>query len=621
MDNTFQRLCQLYLSEEKLTRNKEYKKLVKQVSPETLNKVEQLEKKLKKEAKKIGYATDYKSYSLMIENYISQKGTLTEKEKVQYLKLLITLSKIYNIDLRDELNKYNIVAKNDNKKELFYQFCRLILDDDYQGINELKKTHEKQETLYKKALAFIEYIKDKIKHLDLDINSNYFDEILNIYLAKKANLNDEEKTEYLKILLYLSEIYQVNLKKMFLKQKEKSVESSFSNIIENEELLKAMIEQRRDNGYFDIKSLYIKSDILPVLSHNYDDLKLQADLLHRLLNIFVNKMVNGLYTDLNSEYTKLVGEEELKILKDLDREKIYELLKLIREKEPVNYLVRKFKLTNNIYELITKAVSETLDFDQLKIGTKTNNMFDVSEKTNDITIYISGAILEINLLINEYIRECVLNKVNYELRLEQTDLTNNLYLFANSSDLRIKISILETVKEKYENIIKMLTTPLKISCSIDNSYYGLTKRYVYKKQDELSYIDYFNYLTEVAYYSILAKKVLSNIKDETEEKVIKGFINLDNIEYNEQEAANPILAKYNGTAFENIKDIINKYLPSINNWGDNDMNELLREFKNSLCCLNDKWCEEDAIAHSNLALNSDIANTLLAIKNNCSEKE
>ncbi len=633
MENIFQKLCQFYLNNEDKEDNEEFKNLVNEVNKDELNKIQKLVAKIRKNTKELGYGSDFDSYCVIFEDYINKKDDLSEEEKTNYLKVLVTLSKVYEIDLRDELKVYISDKKSVSQKEIFYRFCRYSLEpnDDVEEFNELQKLAKEQnvdfQEVQKNAIVFVEDIKKQIEKYQIEVTDNYFEAMFNDYLNKKSSFTNQEKAEYLRILLYLSEIYNLNLRERLIEEKKDKkivVNEKINCLLDNDEVLRTMLVQRYDNCYFDIKALYLKSDKLTAKNDKYDYLKMQADLTYRLYSIFVDKIENYAFDDLNSAYANLVGENELDRLKNLNREEIYELLTLINKNEPVNYLIRKFKLTSNLYNFIVKSLEEATDIYSENVGTKEHNMFNVPLDDNDIVIYLSGPLFESNFIINEYIKGCALNNVNYELNIEQTDLTSNTYLYANKNDLTIKLDILDKIGEKHKDLIKTLAMPMKLSTIINNSYYGLSKRYVVNDNNYvLNYIDYFNYLSEVSYYRVLAKIVLSKIDDEKNKTIIEDFINLKNVTFNEQELRNLEEAKYNGVLFNVVKDLINQYIPSINNIlseyisSSSPKKTLVEEFRKSLMYLNNKCYNYDKNKQDNISLDKEV----IEILNNYSGKE
>lgn len=627
MENAFQKLCQLYLSEENDQVTEEIKNMIANNPPDVNEKAKSLTSKLKKKIEKLGFKTDFESFCNMLEHYINNKKEYNYDEKKEFLKLLISLSKIYEINLREELKRYSTSSTTEEnieqETELFYRFCRYNLEPntDVTEFNTLKELADSlninYKDLQKQSLLFTEDIKLHIERLNVNITENYFDSLLNEYMLIKANLSTEEKIEYLTILLYLSEIYELNLREIYTTKKNDQItqekKENFSNILDNNNLLSSMIVNRYDNGYFDIKTLLLKDDKLPKKSSPYDKLKMTSDLIYRLYSIFVDKLNNYANDDLNSDFSSLIGEEELTRLSSLSREEIYEILQLIDKNEPVNYIVRKYKITSNLYKFINKTYKEVMNFDNEKFGLSPNNLFNTAEDYNDITIYFNGPEFESNFIVNEYIKRCVEYNVNYALSFEETDTSTLTYLYASKNDIKIKISILDEIAKKYHNILESFALPIKCSLQINDSFYGLTDRYI----GEMIFTDYFNYLCEVSYYRVLSKIVIPKITDEKAITIIEDFVNFKNIEFASIEPCNPLYALYNKISFEAIKDLINQYIPLVSSVltsyidSSNPKDTIIEEFKKSLLYLHNKCLNIDKNKPSNISLTEELMNIII----------
>ena len=637
MEKIFKSLCEYYLNNEK---NPNIEKILEQSSEEEKNKAMQYADLLQVQTRKIGYNADFESFCSMFENYINIKDTLDDSKKSNYLKILISLSKIYGINLRDELEKF-VSNKEDIKlnqeKNLFYRFCRYNLktNNDVNEFNELKNLSKKNNTNYKemqkKSLIFVEDIKMQAEKLGYNLEENLFENMLQDYLNKKAKLDDNEKLKYLTILLYLSEIYSINLRELLIipkvKEKneiildennndqkeinenennenideikdepiEKKIENKrtlkINNPLDNEDLLNVMLVQRYDTGSFDIGSIVLVSDKLVIESKPYDYNEQLSSLAYRTYKIFLDKLNNNAICDLNEDYIKLIGEEESKKLENLTKDEIYEILNLFNNNEPSNYIVRKFNLTKNLYKFIIRSISETIDITKENIGTE-NNLFKPNLTSNDISIYINGPKYEINLFLNEYIIKCCQNNLNYELKLSSNDdfMIENVTLFANKKDIYDKLDILNNLAITNKDLISSFGTPLKLSSIVDDSYYGISFRELYDEQTKttINFLDYINSISEVAYYRILAKIVYPKITDDKALNIIEDFINLVRFKYDENKPYNILESTYNNIKFEIIKDIINQHIPMVieilNTYFETSRNKetLIKEFKKSL---------------------------------------
>ena len=61
--------------------------------------------KLKFELTGLGYELSLEGFSKLLEDYLAKKSSLSDSLKKRYLRILVNLSKIYDIDLRTELLK------------------------------------------------------------------------------------------------------------------------------------------------------------------------------------------------------------------------------------------------------------------------------------------------------------------------------------------------------------------------------------------------------------------------------------------------------------------------------------------------------------------------------------
>ena len=89
---------------------------------------------------------------------------------------------------------------------------------------------------YNKRFKNVKEVRQLAESLGYDIENDPFESLVHNYLNKKRNLNDYDKTRYLKVLLYLSEIYNINLREMLkdsqveIIQEEKNTESILDNL-------------------------------------------------------------------------------------------------------------------------------------------------------------------------------------------------------------------------------------------------------------------------------------------------------------------------------------------------------------------------------------------------------
>lgn len=602
MEELFRKFCYYYTIEDNTISQEELQKEAKEEYKTYQKKAQKYAKNLKRKAQKLGYKTDFESFCNMLEDYINKKDKLTDEEKKTYLKVLMSLSQLHEVNLREELERY-ISYKNTSKqkieeKEIFKSFCLYHLQEqtNVEDFNKLKalakENHLDFKELQQKALIFVEEIKVLTEKLGFDTSEESLYKMVNEYLRKKHLMTDNQKASYLKILLYLSEIYNIDLRSLLYNpqkenEKKENIEKElpFSDPLDNQELLSLMLTQRYQEGSFEIENIVLSTDKV-IKEHPTDILKLQAALTYNVYCIFLDKFNNYAYEDLNPTYTALMTEEEVAILSTITEETIYQILKEIENHESAHYITKKYKLTTNLYQFIFLSTMETTNLKEKHIGVKEYSLFNNDNAQPTISIYINGPEKERILLLNEYIKKCILNNINYDM--SGLCNQNESILYANTKDLSSKLEILNNIAEEHPDWIASFANPVAISSRINQSFYGISSIGLYnvKKTEYQPFTSYINDLSEVAYYRTLAKLVISKIPDENAQEIINNFILLKNVFFTSSK--NPLKAKYNEVKFAIIKDIINQYIPSVSNTLSIYMNEenkkatLIEEFKKSL---------------------------------------
>ena len=116
--------------------NQEYQKLLSMAQEQQINfdklthKVEQSIKRIKQKAQKLGYEIDFESFYNMLQDYISQKDDLEENTKKDYLFILATLSEIYDINLRQELENYVSLKNPQTEGMLVIKYCYYLMNNE-----------------------------------------------------------------------------------------------------------------------------------------------------------------------------------------------------------------------------------------------------------------------------------------------------------------------------------------------------------------------------------------------------------------------------------------------------------------------------------------------------------
>lgn len=634
MDNIFRKFCHYYITDKDPKLLEELQELAQDEFEDYEIETKQFVETLQKSLKKLGYTIDFESFCNLLEEYINKKENLSDDEKKEYLKILRNLSELYEVNLREELERYVSYKKEENEElsenELFYKFCKYNIspNNNVDEFNELREIAEQNsipfKELQKKSIMFVEELKLSAEHLGFDIEVDKIEYIVREYLRKKNKMTDYDKSRYLKILLYLSEIYEVDLRSMLSSHKEEKQEIStiginellrnISNPLDNEELLSTLLNQRYNNGYFEIRDITLKSDITIPETSNYDYDLLHAKLTYKLYRIFIDKYNNYALEDLNEEYLNMLSEEDIKRLEELSEEEIYEIIKLISNRESSQYIIKKYKLTNNLYLFIEKSTNETTDIKIEHIGIRNNTLFNTDNSQYTIKLYLNGPEEETHKVLNDYIVECVSENINYDMKAtgDNRDSQERTILYANINDIAKKISILDNIFSEDPTLKRTFGLPIHSSGQINNSVYGISHSGVITNNLTCvnSYNDYFNNICEVSYYRVLAKIILDIVDDETAKVIIQNFINLSNVSFTKAEMESPELAEYNEVSFDTIKDLINQYIPLISStlniyMTDKDKNKsLVSEFKKSIMYISNICQGREKRFPSNIVINS-----------------
>lgn len=641
MNSVFRKLCHFYITDG----NEENLQLLKENNEENFDelkeKAKELTTKLQEKTAELGYNADFESFCDLLEEYINKKDNMEDDEKSNYLKILMTLSEIHEINLREELERYVSYKKKDptekERKEIFYKFCRYNIStnnnvDEFNALKEIATQNNLDfKELQKEAIMYVEEIKILAESLGYDLETDSFENIVQSYLAKKNNLNDYDKTRYLKVLLYLSEIYSVNLREQLTSPKEETHEISnnleslltdLSNPLDNNEVLSNLLDQRYHNGYFDIKEITLCNTKAPEeISINYNELL--ASLAYKLYNIFLDKFNNYAFDDLNEKYINLISEEDLARLETLTKEEILNIIELISKHESSHYICKKMKLTENLYLFIEQSINETIDLRKEHIGIGENSLFNNDNKPYTIRIYLNAPESKLFPVLIDYIKKCVENNVNYNMKAfgDNKDNQEGAILFASTYDITEKLNILDSIFNENPQLKTDFQVPIYSSGRLNNSIYGISHSGIRDKYDNCikSYNDYFNIVCEVAYYRTISKIILEIVTDSKAKSIIENFISLRNVSFDKAEIPSPELAEYNSISFETIKDLVNQYIPLISSTLNIYMTDevkkssLIHEFQKSLLYISNICQNRPKKEKSNIAISSYIENF---IKNN-----
>jgi len=578
----------------------ELKKEAGKQSGKYQKKASRFSKKLKKDAQKLGFDVDFESFCSMLQNYVNIKDSLEDKEKKEYLEILTKLSLIHDVNLREELDKYiSYKAKEPDDEEskiIFHKFCRYYLNkentvEDYNVLKELAKQYNIDFQEYQEnAMSYVEKIKNNAEEVGLFTEERLFNESVNKYLTNKQEMDDQRKSEYLRVLAALSEIYEINLREL-LTPKVKKVEEEpkeLSNPLDNDEALKELLRQRYNNGSFEIRELSLEGDS-PRESSEFDYLSFQAKLIHQIIGIFLDKINNYCTDDLNEEISNLT-EENYEKLSELTEENIY------------NYLNDNYELDDYLIDFINFAITTT-DLRTEHIGTNELSLFKTNDDGDKYTIYLNGPERETVNVLNEYIKRCIKENVSYNMTglWSGKEYKDRSLLYASDDDLRIKISILDKIKKDHPSWIDSFGSPI-YSSSTNGSYYGISLTDI----NDIPYNDFFNSVCEVAYYRTIAKIAINKIEKEIDKEIINDFIDID--DYVENKPSLPEYATFGKHTFREIKDLINSYIPEItktlNIYMEEQIDTLEKEFKKSILYIFNCIYQNDKKEETNIALNN-----------------
>lgn len=633
MDNIFRKFCQYYITEKNEKELNELREMAQDEFEEYQEETSKFIEDLKHSLTELGYELDFESFCNLLEEYINKKETLNDDEKKKYLRVLMNMSEIYEVNLREELERYTSYKetpkKTINENEIFYKFCRYNIcpNDNVEEFNKLKEICIENDIPFKdvqkSSIMFIEELKISAEHLGYNIEEDSVEYIVKEYLRKKNKMSDYDKARYLKILLYLSEIYEVKLRELLITPKVEKKEittmdinellRSLSNPLDNEELMKALLNQRYNNGYFEIRDITLRSDSIIPDTSNYEYDLLHAELTYKVYRTFLDKYNNYAFDDLKEEYINMLSENDITRLEQLTQDEIYEIIKLIGSRESSHYICKKYKLSGSLFSFIEKTTDETTDIKLEHIGIRNNTLFNTDNSKYTLKIYLNGPEEETHKLLNEYIIRCIEENINYDMKSfgDNRDSQERTILYANINDISKKISILDSIFDKEPNLKKLFGLPIHSSGRINNSVYGISHSGVTK--DDLScvksYNDYFNNICEVAYYRTLSKIILDIVDDEQASIIIQNFISLQNVSFEKASMKSPELASYNEVSFDTIKDLINQYIPLISStiniyMTDKERNkDILNEFTKSTRYISNICQDRDKKFPSNIVIN------------------
>lgn len=616
MEETFRKYCVYYATD----KTEEY---LEQLKEETKDNVEEYQKKaikfvknLRHKAGKLGYEIDFESFCNLLEEYIAKKDDLEDKEKRAYLKVLFSLSKIYEVNLREELEKYVSYKKVSNRqiteRDVFKQFClyNLSPNNDVGEFNRLTSVcninNLNFEEINQKSLIFVEEIKMLLEKIGYTATEEDIYKMIEQYKKEKNTMDNTKKVGFLKLLFYLCELYNIDLRELISKKEETNKETNSTlslNPLENDELISNLLKERYSIGSFEIENFLYNNSLIVEEEYNYN--KEISSIAYNIFQIFIDKFNNYAYDDLNPIYSNMITEEDMVRFQNLTMEEIEHILIEEEKHESRHYICKKFKLPENLYNFITKAINETINLKTKSIGMGTQSLFNLPSTNNSISIYLNGPDKTIIEILKKYIKKCLDNNLNYELDgLCYDTNTFKTIIYSNKKDFKQKINILEDILAN-EDISSKMTDTLSFSCHQQNKLYSISRRNIYNKENYIPYIEYTNNLLEVSYYRTISKIVISKIDNAKDQEIINNIIELDNVSCS---SLNPQETLFNEISFKEIKDTINNYIPLINNTLskyilDNKYNkDIIEEFKKAIIYISNIIEEKDKKEERNITV-------------------
>ena len=204
--------------------------------------------------------------------------------------------------------------------------------------------------------------------------------------------------------------------------------------------------------------------------------------------------------------------------------------------------------------------------------------------------------------LTNYIIECLEHKINFDMYGFINEYNNaHTYLYSTQKDLNTKLNIINKIGLKDVN-----TPPINESII---SFYSLSHLGIVDKDGEEidDYNTYFNELSEVAYYRVIAKLIIPKIRTKEDLDIINNFISLKKVK--KTTTNSPLQAMYNNKTFNNIKDVVNRYIPDVSNTiriymeNDEKIKTLIAEFKKSMSYIANAINGQQVKNKINIALN------------------
>lgn len=453
----FNELCLYYLND---LDDKIYKKIESKSKQLDFNTIDEkaaiLVKNIKKVAKSFDIElTNKESVYNAINNYIDNKNNYTNKQKSDYLKLLAFSSKIYNIDLKEEIAKR---YKEDNTKE----------ENDYNLSNPLDND------IFLMSYLFQRYTSCNFNITELEIpnyykkekeiNNNYIPtqaklikKIITIYLDKINNYGTEDINPSFKDTLSIEDLTLLDE----LKEEDISlfIEHISSNI--NEDItctklgisynlylfIKSMVNftniyedniGRYDNNIFNVSDEEDTINIYLGTNNKEDSFKLLAKYIIKCIENNINYNMKNNLENLNSKLRTILYSSK----KDL-------FIKLS--------IIDEIALENKeMIDNLNKPIISSSTLDNSYYGLSVNNVNnleynDYIDQLAEVSYYRVLAKLEINKIDNKEDLDLLIDFINLE------EISGESLLEANYNNHNFT-----TIKDIINKYITEITNTLKL---------------------------------------------------------------------------------------------------------------------------------------------------------------
>jgi len=551
------------------------------LSYKSIKKLSQKElKKMKKEIESLGFPLSRDGFNSCLQYYINIKDSLSDEEKTNYLHILMPISELFDINLKEELKQHISYKQIISRDKLLNKFCRYQINsestvEEYNDLHNLCITNNYDfNELQTEALSITEPLKEEVEQLGFNTDFNSYCLMLDKYVEDHSSLSEDKKEEYLRTLHKLSSIYEVDLRgelTNYLNNKNKpdsdytlpNIIKNLTNPLNSKELLNTLLKNRLEDGYFSIQEIKLSNYKEPEGSTSFDYTKIQSELTKYIFDIYINKINNYMTQDLNKEYLSILSEEDIPRLSELSEKDIFTIIQANKKGISIDKILKKLNISESLYKFINIAL-ETTDFTIPHIGVANNSLFNTNDTFYTIRIYINTPNTISNpKFLSEYIKACIDKNISYDITGINEEKT---IIYATENDIEQKLEILDKIARENPELINTFGTPNYGGGTLNKSYYSISHAGLLNENNSCmySYNDYFNSICEVAYYRTIAKIIINKVTKEEEKQIIESFINYENIEFID-DYSNPLQATYNNIDFSSIKDLINTYIPLIIN--------------------------------------------------------